>query len=153
MSKDVKEKAGIGSEPFPGEFLKPVDKKVKLLSAVSELLADYYRNAYNLSFTSLSKIHILPPEALVVLSEVNKYGRLRIGSEVFGSTTWPKYIRSTNVLAKFVVDDNGTIDTYPGQVQYFFDHTLNLPDGLVKHSLAFIRWHRPADNTRSWFHC
>jgi hypothetical protein len=27
MSKNVKEKAGEGSEPFPGEFLKPMKKE------------------------------------------------------------------------------------------------------------------------------
>jgi hypothetical protein len=58
------------------------------------------------------------------------------------------------VLAQFVTDDNGSIDTYPGQVQFFFEHTIDLPaGGSVKHSLAFVKWYRPAEDTRSRFHC
>jgi hypothetical protein len=153
MSKDVKDKAGVGSEPFPGEFLKPI-RDAKLLPEVSELLAKYYENVYDYSFTILSKVHVSSENSIVVLPQVKQYGRLRIGAEVFGSKLSSRHIKSANVLAQFVTDDEGSIDTYPGQVQFFFEHTINLPNSPgVKHSLAFVKWYRPAEDTRSRFHC
>ena len=152
MSKNVKDKAGVGTELFPGEFLGKA-KGSKLEPDVSELLAEYYRNAYDRSFTILSKIHNASKESIVVRPEVNRYGRLRIGAEVFGSTHSKRHAKSACVLAQFVVDNKGTIDTYPGQVQFFFEHTVNLPDGPAKHSLAFVRWYEAADDTRTRFHC
>ena len=56
------------------------------------------------------------------------------------------------MLAKFIINDNETIDTYPGQVQFFFEHTIDLSDGPVKHSLAFVKWYKPAEDTRSQFY-
>ncbi|CAB4375937.1 unnamed protein product [Rhizophagus irregularis] len=45
MSKNVKEKAGEGSEPFPGTLLKPMKKNINLQLEVLELLIKYYHNA------------------------------------------------------------------------------------------------------------
>ncbi|EXX67733.1 hypothetical protein RirG_111720 [Rhizophagus irregularis DAOM 197198w] len=39
---------------------------------------------------------------------------------------------------------------YPGQVQFFFSHKVDLPDGELEHNLAFIRWYQPA-NSRYYF--
>jgi hypothetical protein len=152
MSKDVKDKAGTGSEPFPGAFINPMKKDVNLPPEVSALLVEYYCNAYNRSFTALSNIHTSSEETIVVLPKVNRYGRLRIGAEVIGSTFSARHIKSANVLSQFVLDDN-TTDTYPGQVQFFFEHTIQLPEGETTHSLAFIRWYKPAEDRRTRFHC
>jgi hypothetical protein len=152
MSKNVMEKAGTGSEPFPGTFMKPMKKDVNLPTEVLALLVEYYCNAYEYTFVTLSNIHTSSEDSIVVLPKVNQFSRLRVGAEVFGSTHSPRYIKSANVLSHFVVDDN-TTDIYPGQVQFFFEHTIQLPEGPATHSLAFIRWYDAADDRRSRFHC
>ena len=154
MSKNVKEKAGIGSEPFPGAFLKP-KKEVILKQDILELLIKYYNGAYeNYSFVGLSDIHNALPEAIAVLPTVTKFGRLRIGAEVIGSTFSARHIRSANILSQFVLDDNVMTDIYPGQVQFFFEHTVYLKEGSETHSLAFVRWFKKAvEGNRRRFHC
>ncbi|CAG8853925.1 14811_t:CDS:1, partial [Gigaspora margarita] len=44
-------------------------------------------------------------------------------------------------------------DTYVGQIQYFIQHTLEMNNSQLKHSLAFVRWYKPASNssTRLYF--
>jgi hypothetical protein len=154
MSKNVKEKAGEGSEPFPGTLLKPMKKNVNLQLEVLELLIKYYHNAYGISFVTLSNIHNSPSNLILVLPKVNLFARLRLGAEVFGSTFSPRYTRSANILAQFVLDDDNTTDTYPGQVQFFFEHTIYLPEvGPTTHYLAFVRWYEAADERKSRFHC
>ena len=124
MSKNVKDKAKIGSEPFLGTFIKPMKKNVNLPSEVLLLLVEFYCNAYGQSFTSLSNIHIASDDSKTVLPKVNQFGRLRIRAEVFGSTYSLRHIKSANVLSQFVLDDDNTTDIYPGQVQFFFKHTV-----------------------------
>src|SRR5438067_8537790 len=46
-----------------------------------------------------------------------------------------------------------TTDIYPGQVQFFFEHMIQLPEGPATHSLAFVRWYDKADDRRSQFYC
>jgi hypothetical protein len=153
MSKNVKDNAGVGSEPFPGKLLKPMKKDVNLPPEVLTLLVDYYHNAYSYPFVTLSNVHNSSTESIVVLPKINQFGRLRLGAEIFGSTFSKRYIRSANVLAQFILDDN-TTDTYPGQVQFFFEHSIVLPEeGLVTHHLTFIRWYAAAEDRRSRFHC
>jgi hypothetical protein len=137
MSKNVKEKAGIGTEPFSGSLLKP-KKEVSLPQDILRLLVDYYDNAYDRSFATLSDIHNASLGTIAVLPKANQFGRLRIGAEVIGSKC-SRYIRSSNVLSQFILDDDNTTDTYPGQVQFFFEHTIHLPEGPKNHYLAFVR--------------
>ena len=61
------------------------------------------------------------------------------------------YIKSLFVLAQFVNCDE-SVDLYPGQIQYFFTHTINLADGPVDHKLAYIRWYRPVNSAEIRFH-
>ena len=83
---------------------------------------------------TVSNIHTSSEDSIVILSKVNQISRLRVGAEVFGSTHSPRYIKSANVLSQFVIDDN-TTDIYPGQVQFFFEHTIQLPEGPATHSI------------------
>ncbi|GET55087.1 hypothetical protein GLOIN_2v1786477 [Rhizophagus irregularis DAOM 181602=DAOM 197198] len=43
-----------------------------------------------------------------------------------------------------------SVDCYPGQVQFFFSHKVDLPDGELEHNLAFIQWYQPV-NSRYYF--
>ena len=48
------------------------------------------------------------------------------------------HVKSSFIMTKFITEDNG-VDCYPGQVQYFFKHTINLlDDGPKEHFLAYI---------------
>src|SRR5436309_112060 len=153
MSKNVTEKVGTGSEPFPGTFMKPMKKDVDLPTEVLELLMEYYRNAYEYAFATVSNIHTSSEDSIVILSKVNQFSRLRVGAKVFGSTHLPRYhIKLANILSQFVIDDN-TTDIYSRQVQFFFEHTIQLLEGPVTHLLAFVKWYNKADDRRSRFHC
>ncbi len=45
------------------------------------------------------------------------------------------------VMVKFVIND-GIVNTYLKQIQYFFTHTVDLPSELTKHYLAYIQWYQ-----------
>ncbi|CAB4388065.1 unnamed protein product [Rhizophagus irregularis] len=42
--------------------------------------------------------------------------------------------------------DDGSVDCWPGQEQFFFSHKADLPNGELEHNLAFIRWYRPTNS-------
>ena len=62
-----------------------------------------------------------------------------------------RYIKSSFVLAQFVNQD-GSVDLYPGQVQYFFTHLLQLPNGTIEHKLAYIWWYQAVNSATVRFH-
>ena len=70
---------------------------------------------------------------------MNQFGRCQIGSEFFGSVISSWHKKSSYILAKFMT--NNGIDCYPGQIQYFFTHTVDLPSGASEHYLAYVRWY------------
>src|SRR5205823_909695 len=150
--KECNGKAGIGSKPFPGTFMKPIKKDVDLPTEVLELLVEYYHTAYEYAFATVSNIHTSSEDSIIILSKVNQFNKLRVGAEVFGLTHSPRYIKSANVLSQFVIDGN-IIDIYSRQVQFFFEHTIQLLEGSAIHSLAFVRWYDKADDHRNQFHC
>ena len=82
---------------------------------------------------------------------MNRFERCRIGSEVFGSTLSLRHIKSSYILAKFITND-GTVNCYPRQVQYYFVHVVDLPDGPYEHFLAYVRWYQPAGSSNVRYH-
>ena len=90
---------------------------------------------------------------VAVTGKVTQYGRLRIGAEYFGSILSKRHIRSSYILAHFINQRDNDIDTYPGQVQFYFEHTVHLPNASVNHYLAFIKWYKPVTtaDTRFFF--
>ena len=54
------------------------------------------------------------------------------------------HIKSSYILAKFITQD-GNVDCWPGQIQFFFSHKADLPNGELEHNLAFIRWYQPVN--------
>jgi len=152
MLKNVKEKARIGSEPFSGTLLK-LKKEINLPRDISKLLTKYYNEIYDYSFITLSDIHNALSRIIVVELKVTKFGKLIIGAKVINSTFSVKYIKSANILSKFILDDNDTTDIYLDQVQFFFKHIIHLQESSKIHYLAFVRWYKKADDNRSQFHC
>ena len=39
-----------------------------------------------------------------------------------------------------------SVDLYPGQVQFFFTHSVNFPNVVEEHKLAFIQWFKPVNS-------
>ena len=143
----------VGSEPFPGEMLTPCESCVALPDNIYQILADYYNNAYDSSsFVTISESTLISSRDLIVVPNmVNQFGRVCISTEVFGSAMAPRYLKNANVLAKFI-QDNETTDLFPGQVQYYLEHTIRISGELKTHRLAFIKWYKPAPNQKTRFY-
>ncbi|PKC07272.1 hypothetical protein RhiirA5_418433 [Rhizophagus irregularis] len=83
---------------------------------------------------------------IIIRVKINQFRRCQISSEVFGSSLSLRYVKSLYILAKFITDDED-VDTYPGQIQYYFTHVVDFLDGPVKHFLAYVRWYKHANST------
>lgn len=150
-----------GSELFPGELLNPIKYKVDLPADLYNQLITYYNEAYNdmgVEFISMNDLierglqNDSTNRHIIVQPIINQCGRIRVAAEIFGSKSTPRYAKNSYILAKFI-QDNNSIELFPGQVQYYFEHTLRLPSGECTHRLAYVKWYRPADDHRTRFHC
>ena len=102
-----------------------------------DILVEYYKAAYKLmNFKKPFTANL--DNSITVQGRINQYGRCWIGSEIFGSAISSRHIKSSFVLAQFVNQD-GSVEIYPGQVQYFFTHHLNLLNGTAKHIFGGIK--------------
>ncbi|GET58122.1 hypothetical protein GLOIN_2v1776801 [Rhizophagus irregularis DAOM 181602=DAOM 197198] len=150
MMQNISEKlvsgGATGTEEYPGELLSPIKLNVILPDDILDLLVDYYNHAYE--EYNFSRPRLDPSSStknyIAVTGNITQYGRLRIGAEYFGSILSKRYIRSSYILARFIEQRGNDIDTYPGQVQFYFKHTVHLPNGLTEHYLAFVNWYKPA---------
>lgn len=142
----------VGNEPFPGEMLTPCRNRVALPDDIYQILTKYYNNAYGLQFITIAEaISTSSGDSIVVPNMVNQFGRVRIAAEVFGSTMSPRYLKNAFILAKFIQKD-GTTDIFPGQVQYYFEHTIRILGESKTHRIAFVRWYKHVINRRKRFH-
>lgn len=147
-SKDIQESTITGSEKYPGEMLRPYAENVPLsVDDILDLIVKYYNGAYeglNLRFRKLFSED--SSDSIIIPPKMTKYCRCRIGSEIFGSTFSSRHQKSSYILSKFEAQD-GNIDTYPGQIQFFFVHNVAI-DGInfVSHYLAYVRWYKPSQN-------
>jgi hypothetical protein len=74
----------------------------------------------------------------LVIPRGTQYGRMRNGAEVFGSKVSPRHAKGAYVQA------NESVDSYAGQVQFYFVHCIKTPDGeWEKHFLAYVLWYLP----------
>ena len=83
---------------------------------IYELLVRYYNDTYDWNFVSIAELSSdlstnNSRQSIVVLPNVDQFGRIRIATEIFGSSIAPRYQRSSYILAKFIQDDE-TIDIY-----------------------------------------
>lgn len=149
-SQNIKESPITGQESFPGEMLKPFSENILLSSEMLDRMVEYYNAAYEYNFRK--PFGEGPEDSIIINVKMNKFGRCRIGSEVFGSSMSSRHVKSSFILAKFVTTDN-EVDCYPGQIQYFFKHTINLPNRSAEHFLAYVRWyqHATSSNIRYYF--
>ncbi len=91
-------------------------------------------------------------DSIIIQIAINKFRWCQISSEIFGSVMSAWHINNSFILAKFITKDDN-VKTYPGQIQYFFTHTIDLSDRSIKYYLAYVRWyqHISSPNTRFYF--
>ena len=106
-----------------------------------DLMVEYYMVTYEL-FEFQKPFEKGSDDDIVIRVKMNQFRRCRIGSNILGSLILIWHAKSSYILAKFITND-GTVDYYPGQVQFYFTHTIDLPNGLTEHFLAFVRWYQP----------
>ncbi|GES84066.1 hypothetical protein GLOIN_2v415082 [Rhizophagus clarus] len=126
-----------GSEKFSGEMFTPRNQ-VSLPNSIYELLVKYYNDTYDWNFVSIADIASSnlslenSNQSIIVLPIVIQFSRIQIAAKIFGSKYAPRYQRSSYILAKFIQDDE-IIDIFSGHVQYYFEHTVQLPTGPKTH--------------------
>jgi hypothetical protein len=147
----IEDDSAFGTERFPGMLMNPC-QVITLPNNILDHLVEFYNSLYNDYFISISSI-TGPTNEIVVNPNIKQYGRLRIGSDIYGSVQAARHEKSSYILARFVQDD-GTIDTYPGQVQFFFEHTIyqNNSSQPLTHSLALVKWYKPVRDHRIRYH-
>ena len=127
-----------GTEFIPGHMLAPAHKNVKMPSSLCKLLCEWYSILYE-----KNKKDVLECMEL----KMNQYARFIIGDEIFGSKINTRFMNNSIIQAKWKAHNDDSSDIYTGEVQYYFEHTLSLPDGSRTHLLAYIRWFKPAPSS------
>ena len=147
---NIQESVTNGSERFPGELLRPEKPNLIIPNKLLNLLVEYYEASYEtMSFRKAFTENF--NNSIVLRNRADQYGRCRIGSEIFDSVMPSRNIKGSFVLARFVNQD-GSVDLYPGQVQYFFTHSVNLPNQAAEHKLAYIRWFKTVNSAKIRFY-
>jgi hypothetical protein len=59
---------------------------------------------------------------------INQHARLQIGAEIFGFIISGCHEKNTTILVKLKAFSDESIDIYPGEVQYYFEHILRLSE-------------------------
>ena len=149
-SRNIKDSPITGYEDFPGSLLRPQFENIRLEESIHDLLLDYYKGTYT-EATFRKPFTEDTPDSIIVLDKATQYGRCRISAEFFGSVIAPRHIKSSFILAKFINRD-GSVDIYPGQIQYFFEHTINLSSQNRTHKLAFVRWYKAVSSSSIRYH-
>ncbi|EXX60314.1 hypothetical protein GLOIN_2v1775288 [Rhizophagus irregularis DAOM 181602=DAOM 197198] len=108
-------------------------------------MVEYYNATYKLFGFRRPLVKGLDND-IIIRVKINQFRRCQIGSEVFRSSLSLRHVKSSYVLAKFITDDED-VDTYPGQIQYYFTHVVDFLDGPVEHFLAYVYWYKHANST------
>jgi hypothetical protein len=146
----IEEVSAYGTESFPGVLMKPC-QETTLPSCILDLLVEFYNSLYNEDFISIYSLKG-PTNETVVNSKIIQYGRIRIGEDIYGSIQAARYEKSSYILARFEQED-ATIDVYPGQIQFFFEHTVYQNDTNNTHSLALVKWYKPVRDHNLRYYC
>ena len=150
-SMNVSESPITGYEEFPGTFLPPASEAIRLEEQIYDLLVQYYKDTYIDSVFRRPFTEDLL-NSVVVVNKANKYGRCQIGAEIFGCAASPRHIKNSFILAKFISRDGKNVDTYPGQVQYFFEHSVYLFSQNLTHKLTYVKWYKPVSSASIRYH-
>ncbi|CAB4487545.1 unnamed protein product [Rhizophagus irregularis] len=124
-----------GTERLPGQMLNPSCFKVIIPLELRRFLYEWYSILYE-----KEQNEILGFMDLVI----DQHARIQIGAEIFGSMISGHQEKNVTILAKWKASNDDSVDIYPGDVQYYFEHTLRLPEGPRKHLLAYVKWYKSA---------
>ncbi|GBC43661.2 hypothetical protein GLOIN_2v1848891 [Rhizophagus irregularis DAOM 181602=DAOM 197198] len=124
-----------GTEPLPGQMLNPSYINVVMPLELRGFLCEWYAILYE-----KEKEDVLGFMDL----HMNQHARLQIGAEIFGSMISGRHEKNANIFAKWKAANDDSVDTYPGEVQYYFEHALRFPEGTKTHLLAYVKWYKPA---------
>ncbi|CAB4427740.1 unnamed protein product [Rhizophagus irregularis] len=117
-------------------MLGPFSEKVIMSSEMLDIMVDYYNATYPAN--NFRKLFGEGPEdSIIIHVRMNQFGRCRISSEIFSSKMSSRHVKSSFITAKFITIDDD-VDVYPGQVQYYFTHIVDLPNGPAEHFLAYV---------------
>ena len=119
-----------GTEPIPGQMLKPSYFGVIIPLELRKSLCEWYSILYE-----KEQDEILGFMDLVI----NQHARLQISAKIFGSIISGRHEKNATILAKWKAFNDESIDIYPGEVQYYLEHTLRLPEGPRTHLLAYVK--------------
>src|SRR5688572_11683335 len=114
-SRNIKKSNVTGSEPFL-EFLKLLSDNIIISSEMLDLIVEYY-NATYIMFDFRKLFDKDSEDGIMIQVKMNQFRRCRISSEIFRLLTSLRHVKNLYILAKFITND-GTVDCYPGQVQY-----------------------------------
>jgi hypothetical protein len=141
-SRNIADSPITGSEKFPGSLLKPQFENICLEESIHDLLIEYYMDTY-VDSTFRKPFTEDTPNSVIVLNKANQYGRCQIGAEIFGSIISSRHIKNSFILAKFINRDGNSVDIYPGQIQYFFEHSIYLSSQNLVHTFALLDGIKP----------
>lgn len=127
-----------GTEAIPGQLLKPSYLRVVIPSELRMFLCEWYEMLYEKGQDEILGFMDL---------QINQHARLQIGAEIFGSVVAGRHETNSTILAKWRAFSDESIDIYPGEVQYYFEHTLRLPEGSRTHLLAYVKWYKNAPSS------
>jgi hypothetical protein len=150
-SRNIADSPITGSEKFPGSLLKPQFENIRLEESIHDLLIEYYMDTY-VDSTFRKPFTEDTPNSVIVLNKANQYGRCQIGAEIFGSIISSRHIKNSFILAKFINRDGNSVDIYPGQIQYFFEHSIYLSSQNLVHTFAFVRWYKAVSSSSIRYH-
>jgi hypothetical protein len=148
------------SEPFPGEMLTLISENVDLSNDIFKCLITYYNEAYDdLDIKFISTVDLIEKSLqndssnryIIVQPKIKQYGRIRMAAEIFGSVLTPRYKKNSYILAKFT-QENNTVEIFSGQVQYYFEHELQLQTGVKTYRLVYVKWYLHTGNHRTRFY-
>ena len=135
-SRNIKKSVITGCKAFLGKMLRPYSNNILLSNEMLDRMVEYYEAAYeNQDFWKLFGEG--SESAVIIRVKMNQFERCRIGSEVFRSSMSLRHVKSSYILAKFITSDRN-VNCYPGQVQYYFSHTIDLPNRSTEYFLAYV---------------
>jgi hypothetical protein len=124
-----------GTEPIPGQMLNPSNFGVVMPLKLRRFLCEWYAILYEKDQDEILGFMDL---------QINQHSRMQIGAEIFGSVMSGRHEKNATILAKWKAVNDESVDVYPGEVQYYFEHTLRLPGESRKHLLAYVKWYKNA---------
>ena len=129
------------TEPIPGKMMQPTYFDVVMPLKLRKSLWKWYMILYEKEEEDILGFMDL---------HINQHARLQIGSEIFGSMLSGRQEKNATIFAKWEAARGNSTDIYPGEVQYYLEHTLRLPEGSKTHLLAYVKWHKnaPSSDTR-----